>query len=197
MKRSLLPVALLVAFGFGQASQAAKREPITLTFRNDLAVPIEYAHGIKSNPPANAISLITLAPGAEAELQVDMEQFPQLLFREKHAKDIAFIYEFSGKPHYIDVHIAKGPKFEPTPGKEKIKMGAWTRDKKNIGANNIKFVGTSGRADAIKSEPRPYKIDPAAEAKARAKARAEEAEKERFTQRIMNPGKYSSAPAAA
>lgn len=193
------PIPLLVALtalSFGQMLQAAKREPIALTFRNDLSTPIEYSQGIRSNPPKTLI-VKDLAPGQSADLTVDMEQFPQLMFRQKDAKDIAYTYEFTGKPDYIDVHIAEGPKLEPTPGKEKIKTGFGRFDKKNIASKNINLVGTTGRADAIKSEPRPYKLDPAAEAKARARRMAEAAEQERFSRRVATPGVYKETAAAA
>lgn len=200
MRQSIPLLITLTALGCGQLLQAAKREPITLTFKNDLAVPIEYSQGIRSNPPKTLI-LNDLAPGESAELKtVDMEQFPQLLFRQKNAKDIAFIYEFTGKPDFIDIHVvegSEGPKLETTPGKEKIKTGFGRFDKKNISSKNIPLVGTTGRADAIKSEPRPYKLDPAAEAKARAKRMAEGAEKEKFARQLARPKTYKpTAPAA-
>lgn len=198
MRQNIPLLITLAVLTCGQLLQAAKREPITLTFKNDLAVPIEYSQGIRSNPPKTLI-LNDLAPGESAELKtVDMEQFPQLLFRQKNAKDIAFIYEFTGKPDFIDIHVvegSEGPKLETTPGKEKIKTGFGRFDKKNTSSKNINLVGTTGRADAIKSEPTPYKVDPAAEAKARAKRMAEAAQQQDMGMRMTNPGARAAAAA--
>lgn len=194
MRQSIPLLITLAVLNCGHLLQAAKPKPITLTFRNDLAVPIEYSHGIRSNPPTT-ILVRDIAPGASADMEVDMDQFPQLLFRQKNAKDIAFIYEFTGKPDYIDVHIVEGPKLEVTPRKEKIKTGFGRFDKKNISSKNIQLVGTTGRADAIKSEPTPYKVDPAAEAKARAKRMAEAAQQQDSGMRMTNPGARAAAAA--
>lgn len=69
----------------------------TLEFLNKLDMPIEVAIGTRTNPPTMSSKTTQVMPGQSYKQSVDNTQFPQLLFKDPKAPEIAFVYEFRDK----------------------------------------------------------------------------------------------------
>ena len=179
-----------LALGMLPGKALAKLVELELLNKSDLT--IEYKDGIRSNPPTTLV-LKELAAGKTAKFNVDTDQFPQLLIREKGKSAIAYIFEFTptektSKMRVRFVADKKGPRLEPQTQLLRKIDG-------NITDDQIKMVGQVGEGYTPQSPvAKPETVD---EARLLAKKLAEEAQREQIARHLANPSAYAQgAPAA-